>query len=907
MDLSYRDRQGYYTEQDPQQNIRHHHHQPQHQLQPQQPQLLPHYAQQLSHHQSLLQPHLSQHQLHHSQPAFVLDQPDQRRAREECASRLAGPPGMQQLIPGHGTHNHQPQYSDHTHPLLAQLGLTCQSGYPPQTTTNTQSMVDTTPNNQPFLSPDSPSPPQPQETRDEPMAVEAPMVDQSLAEPPMPEPPPAPPMDTDGVTESRVAPPVAPAMAQPPSADVDNAADASEAASQAQPEAESESQTQTQTQTQEDTSTNAPSTSATEEAPKKPEPTVTVSTRASKIWKPDLPLGLSLKYMQGGKKIAGVRSEKSLEKGATFGPYNGKLIAEPVGSLKDSAWELCLRGKVFVYVDGQNKTFNNWMAFVESANSEEEQNLEAFQSYGDIYFRTTKVVEPGSELKVFYSDEYANHVGFKKKLGDLVYNKDSKNFPCSSCYRSNASAKRMLRHMRINHDPDRIGAMRPVITWEPCASTENAENEDPEVTSTANTVDERFICTICGKNFPTSRRLAAHESTHSVSADQTCPMCGETHTSSRSLAKHMRTHKPKPFECQSCGSSFASQNHLTRHKKLSHTFNHSCRVCGIQFIKKRECNKHEKTHPEWTAFKPLRKKARKTRRRTKKVQNEDKEEEEVQEEEEEEPEPEEEIEENNPNLPKDMLGKRINYYDKPRPYKCRFCQKRYLSRNKKLAHEAEAHTKECQFKNKHCSAVFATEFRYVEHSKRHVQNRPFQCQFCPNSFASENALKNHMGEHTGLKPVKCEVCGKGFRTRHIMNAHKRRMHKVRQMRFTCSFCNKPFADKGNLVKHERRHKGIRPYVCLTCGRGFATNYSLTQHSYTHTKEKKFGCPQCDKRFTLNEHLTNHIYKVHTVSQKEQPQSIHSLTIGQRNPIPPQPNQHPTLPSSTQHYQMPQVQ
>nr|XP_054760197.1 histone-lysine N-methyltransferase PRDM9-like [Lytechinus pictus] len=903
MDLSYRDRQGYYNEQDPQQNIRHHHHQPQHQLQPQQPQLLPHYAQQLSHHQSLLQPHLSQHQLHHSQPAFVLDQSDQRRAREECSSsRLAGPPSMQQLISGHGTHNHQPQYSDHTHPLLAQLGLTCQSGYPPQTTTNTQSMVDTTPNNQPFLSPDSPSPPQPQDTRDEPMVSEAPLVEQPSAEPPMPEPLPEPPMEAEAMAESRSAVPVA--ITEVPPTDADSA----EAATEAQPEAEDAPQALVVIP-EEDTPSDAPSTSTTKakEDPKKPEPTGP-TTRSSKIWKPDLPLGLSLKYMQGGKKIAGVRSEKPLEKGATFGPYNGKLIAEPVGSLKDSAWELCLRGKVFVYVDGQNKTFNNWMAFVESANSEEEQNLEAFQSYGDIYFRTTKVVEPGSELKVFYSDEYANHVGFKKKLCDLVYNKDTKSFPCSSCYRTNASAKRMLRHMRINHDPDRIGAMRPVITWEPCTSTENAENEDPEMASSAKTVNERFICTICGKNFPTSRRLAAHESTHAGSANKTCTICGETHTSSRSLSKHMRTHKPKPFECQSCGSSFASQNHLTRHKKLSHTYNHSCRVCGIQFIKKRECNKHEKTHPEWTAFKPLRKKARKTRR-TKKVQINEIEEEVPAEEEE--PEPEEEIEEPNPNLPKDMLGKRINYYDKPRPYKCRFCPKRYLSRNKKLAHEAEAHTKECEFKCKHCPAVFATEFRYVEHSKRHIQNRPFQCQFCPNSFASENALKNHMGEHTGLKPVKCEVCGKGFRTRHIMNAHKRRMHKVRQMRFSCSYCNKPFADKGNLVKHERRHKGIRPYVCLTCGRGFATNYSLTQHSYTHTKEKKFGCPQCDKRFTLNEHLTNHIYKVHTVHQKEQPPSIHSLTIGQQNPMPPQPNQHPnqhpTLPSTTQHYQMPHPQ
>ena len=56
---------------------------------------------------------------------------------------------------------------------------------------------------------------------------------------------------------------------------------------------------------------------------------------------------------------------------------------------------------------------------MECASFAEEQNLEAYQSYGEIYFKTTKVIEPGSDLKVFYSEEYASHVGFKMKLDEL--------------------------------------------------------------------------------------------------------------------------------------------------------------------------------------------------------------------------------------------------------------------------------------------------------------------------------------------------------------------------------------------------------------------------------------------------------------------------------------------------------
>ena len=58
------------------------------------------------------------------------------------------------------------------------------------------------------------------------------------------------------------------------------------------------------------------------------------------IWKPDLPIGLSLKFSPDGKKITGVRSERTLQKGAKFGPFNGKLVDESVGTRKDSVWEV---------------------------------------------------------------------------------------------------------------------------------------------------------------------------------------------------------------------------------------------------------------------------------------------------------------------------------------------------------------------------------------------------------------------------------------------------------------------------------------------------------------------------------------------------------------------------------------
>ncbi|XP_078287846.1 histone-lysine N-methyltransferase PRDM7-like [Rhinoraja longicauda] len=51
------------------------------------------------------------------------------------------------------------------------------------------------------------------------------------------------------------------------------------------------------------------------------------------------------------------------------------------------------------------------MRFVNCARKEEEQNLVAFQHWGNIYYRTCKPVPPHCELLVWYGDDYAKELG----------------------------------------------------------------------------------------------------------------------------------------------------------------------------------------------------------------------------------------------------------------------------------------------------------------------------------------------------------------------------------------------------------------------------------------------------------------------------------------------------------------
>lgn len=55
-------------------------------------------------------------------------------------------------------------------------------------------------------------------------------------------------------------------------------------------------------------------------------------------------------------------------------------------------------------IDASDEQNSNWMRFVNCARDENEQNLVSFQRHGDIYYRTCKAIESGSELLVWYDE-----------------------------------------------------------------------------------------------------------------------------------------------------------------------------------------------------------------------------------------------------------------------------------------------------------------------------------------------------------------------------------------------------------------------------------------------------------------------------------------------------------------------
>ena len=143
--------------------------------------------------------------------------------------------------------------------------------------------------------------------------------------------------------------------------------------------------------------------------------------------------------------------------------------------------------------------------------------------------------------------------------------------------------------------------------------------------------------------------------------------------------------------------------------------------------------------------------------------------------------------------------------------------------------------------------------------KTHTGEKSYVCSICDKKFARKDTLQRHQATHSDERKFKCDICpdDRSFKTKDELTKHMKYHYEPS---YQCEVCQKSFYFKKCLNIHMRTHTGEKPYVCSTCGKRFSLKGNLKSHQTTHSDEKKIKCNICpdDRSFKTKGQLSRHM-------------------------------------------------
>ncbi|XP_044739018.1 zinc finger protein 501-like [Chrysoperla carnea] len=149
---------------------------------------------------------------------------------------------------------------------------------------------------------------------------------------------------------------------------------------------------------------------------------------------------------------------------------------------------------------------------------------------------------------------------------------------CSICGNQFCSKKRLVQHRHEHYN-------------------ENAIINDENRTKIES--KRKYLCDYCGRAFNETRRLNAHIRTHTGEKPFSCTECNKFFTAKKNLHQHVqKLHSNKrPFKCNFCEKSFAVSHLLQQHVRIHMNAKpFECDICNQKFREKHHLTRHQFVH-----------------------------------------------------------------------------------------------------------------------------------------------------------------------------------------------------------------------------------------------------------------------------------------------------------------------
>ncbi|XP_055612796.1 zinc finger protein 82 homolog [Uranotaenia lowii] len=143
---------------------------------------------------------------------------------------------------------------------------------------------------------------------------------------------------------------------------------------------------------------------------------------------------------------------------------------------------------------------------------------------------------------------------------------------------------------------------------------------------------------------------------------------------------------------------------------------------------------------------------------------------------------------------------------------------------------------------------------FVAHMQIHSAEE-FTCTFCDRVFANIRYLRRHENIHTKKRQYSCKYCERVFHSWTTWKDHE--ILHIQKGKHKCSECGNEYARKARLTDHYRsKHLGLCKYRCKQCD--FVTHVKKRLFLHVrckHTDLRPFGCPFCENK--TNNESNNH--------------------------------------------------